>query len=113
MRFAHFVTIPPLEDVKGLFTATTSRPFGIGVSWTTWGTLDPDHILEFQPYIRPCHQRILMETVNDAQSPCAFLRQLLKPHGFNIINRKGEYTLDVLKGKTHVNKKEGITVVME
>jgi len=54
-----------------------------------------------------------METVNDAQSPCAFLRQLLKPHGFNIINRKGEYTLDVLKGKTHVNKKEGITIVME
>jgi len=41
------------------------------------------------------------------------MRQLLKPHGFNIINRKGEYTLDVLKSKTHVNKKEGITVVME
>jgi hypothetical protein len=54
-----------------------------------------------------------METVNGAQNPCAFLRQIMKPHGFNIIARKGTYTIDLLKGKTHVNKKEGITVVME
>jgi hypothetical protein len=112
MKFAQFVEIPPLEDVRGLFTAASGKPFGIGVTWTTWETVDPDHILEFQPYIRPCHQRILLETVNGIQNPCAFLRQLMKPHGFNIVVRRHEYHLEALKGQTHVSKKEGLTLVL-
>jgi hypothetical protein len=112
MKFSQFIEIPPVGDVQGLFTAATGRPLDIGVTWTTWRPLDPDHLLEFQAYIRPCHRRIFTETLDDIQSPCAFLRQLLKPHGFNIYKHKDEFCVGSLKGPTHVSKKAGTTLVM-
>ena len=111
LRMAQFKTIPPLELVKELFVATTGQAFHPEISWTSWRVPDPDDLFVFRPYIRNCHQNLLMETANGIQeNPCAFLRQLLRPHGYNIVRKRETYTLAIKKDGTTVSKAPGVTV---
>ena len=111
MSHAQFVVTPPVGEVHSLFTAATGCPFHVEVSWSQWKPLDPDSVFCFIPYIRPCHQKILMETGNSSRNPCAFLRQLLRPHGFGIEYYRNKWTLKELKADSKtVGKKEGTVV---
>lgn len=80
---AQFVIPPPLTKVTAIFTAATGRPLQAGVGWAEWNTLPQDDLETVRPYIRPCHQRLLNETIA-GKSPLALLRQLLRPHGYRI-----------------------------
>lgn len=112
MHYAQFKVIPPLDEIKELFTAATGVTFHMEASWTTWQPLDADDMLIFRPYIRKCHQKILMETVNGIhKDPCSFLRQLVRPHGFLIVYAGKRYTLTEAKEEVKVvEKKAGTTV---
>jgi hypothetical protein len=80
---AQFIVIPPLQRVAALFSIATTRPLEPEVTWTAWSSI-PDTVLEeFRQYIRPCHHKLLNETLT-GKSPLAFLRQLLRPHGYRI-----------------------------
>ena len=86
MRLTQFKQIPPLEDIQDLFRSVSGVKFFLESSWFSWISVDPDEFLQFLPYIRTCHQQILMETVNGVQkNPCSFLRQLLRPYGLTIV----------------------------
>lgn len=111
MSHAQFVVIPPLEEIHTFVTAATGGPCIVDATWRKWLPLDPDCVFAFLPYIRPCHQKLLMETADGVRDPCAFLRQLLRPYGFLIEFYRGRWTLKENKevAKT-VSKKEGTTV---
>jgi hypothetical protein len=116
MHNTQFKEIPPLEDVKDFLLALTGlQSFHIGATWLKWNPVDPDDIYMFLPYIRKCHQKILMDTANGIQkNPCALLRQLLRPHGFCIENVKKHYTICEWKEEVKtVGKKKGKVVVWE
>jgi len=111
---AQFVTIPPLDMVKELFITLTGLPFSEGVSWTVWQTVDPSDLYMFQPYIRKCHQQLLMETANGVQkNACSFLRQILRPHSFSIKLKKNRmyYLCEIKEDIKTVGKKDGKTVI--
>ena len=80
---AQFVIPPPLTKVSVIFTAATGRPLHAGVGWDAWISPPPTDLEAVRPYIRPCHQRLLNETLA-GKSPLALLRQLLRPHGYRI-----------------------------
>ena len=112
MQHAQFISLPPLVDIQELFVKAAGLPFQTNVSWSLWLPVDIDEILIFRPYIRPCHQKLLMDTVNGIQkNACSLLRQLLRPYGFSIIKKKKFYTLveikEIVKG---VSKKTGTTL---
>jgi hypothetical protein len=113
MQHAQFISLPPLNDIQDLFTRATGLPFQTNVSWSLWLPVDIDDILIFRPYIRPCHQKLLMDTINSVQkNACSLLRQLLRPYGFSIIKKKTFYTLVETKENVKgVGKKSGTTVV--
>jgi len=108
MSHAQFIDLPPLEEINNFFTAATGCPCKVDVTWTKWLPLDPDDIFYFVSYIRPCHQKLLMETADGVRDPCAFLRQLLRPYGFRIEFYRNKWTLidNKVESKT-VGKKEG------
>jgi len=115
MHHAQFVALPPLPDIQELFTAATGCPFQINVAWSAWLSIDVDSLFVFQPYIRPCHQKLLMDTINGKyKNVCSFLRQILRPYDFSIIKKKNFYTLveikEIVKG---VSKKNGTTVIWQ
>ena len=108
---AQFTTNPPLELVKELFFATTGQAFHLEISWKSWRTPDVEDLFIFLPYIRNCHQTLLIETANGIQeNACAFLRQLLRPHGYIIVRKRGTYTLSVKKKGISVATAPGVTV---
>jgi len=114
MHNTQFKEIPPLEDVKEFFTVLTGlQSFHIDATWLKWNPVNPDDIYIFRPYIRKCHQKILLDTANGIQkNPCALLRQLLRPHGFGIKYMKKRYTICEIKEEVKtVGKKRGATVV--
>lgn len=76
--------IPPIQKVKDLFVLVTGKTFYPGVTWSSWTpTADYTPFESVRPYIRPSHQTLLNAVVAGAH-PTAFLRQLLRPHGFKI-----------------------------
>jgi hypothetical protein len=116
MHNTQFKEIPPLDDVKDFFAAVTGISFHDSATWVKWKPVDPDDIYVFRPYIRKCHQKILMDTANGIQkNPCAFLRQLLRPHGYCIEYAKKQYTVCEYKEevKTVGKKKGGMVVWVE
>jgi len=110
---AQFIELPPLEMVKEFFTMVTGLPFREDAIWKTWHPVDPSDLYIFRPYIRKCHQQLLIETANGIQkNVCSFLRQLLRPYKFTIKLSKNMYRVCELKEETKtVGKKEGTTVV--
>ena len=110
---AQFVRLPPLDMIKELFTLATGLIFREDASWVIWQTVDPSDLYIFRPYIRKCHQQLLIETANGVQkNVCSFLRQLLRPYNFSIKLIKKTYHICELKEESKtVGKKEGVTVV--
>lgn len=86
---AQFSVIPPLHVVQSLFSQLTSRPFEHGVQWSEWVDVSSSVYEPFRTYIRVCHQlllnRLTQQTEEERETnPAAFLRQLLRPHGYII-----------------------------
>jgi hypothetical protein len=91
---AQFCAIPPLAKVEELFAAATATQLSSGVIWSEWHPIPAEQLEQFRPYIRPSHQRLLNLTVSgDHPAPCAFLRQLLRPHGYKIESAAHHWTL--------------------
>lgn len=111
MSFAQFREVPPLHDISELFVLATGSKFQPEITWVEWKTVDVDEVLCFLPYIRPSHQKLILETTSGERNPCALLRQLIRPYGFCIETHKTFWVLKELKfdPKT-VTKKVGITV---
>jgi hypothetical protein len=107
MHSTQFSELPPISDIGELFLKVTGVKLTLYTTWRTWILVDPEEYFIFQPYIRPCHQRILVETINGVQpNPCAFLRQLLRPYGLHIVKRNNQYKVCELSEQT-VGKKPG------
>jgi len=107
MHNTQFSELPPISDINDLFLKATGVKLTLYTTWSSWNPVDPEEYFIFQPYIRPCHQRILVETINGVQpNPCAFLRQLLRPYGLHIVKRNNQYKVCVVSEHT-VGKKPG------
>jgi hypothetical protein len=79
---AQFVVVPPLSRVRSLFESVTGVKFVPEACWKSWHVVNYDWLYEF---IRPSHQKLLIETIEGVQStPCSLLRQLLRPHDYRI-----------------------------
>ena len=108
---SQFTEVPPLNDIQELFMKASGLKLSLYTTWLVWKPLDPEDYFVFQPYIRPCHQRILMETINGQQpNPCSFLRQLLRPYGLLIQKSNSQYKIVEHTNPT-VGKKAGLTIV--
>lgn len=93
---AQFCAIPPLAKVEALFAAATAKQLTPGATWSEWHPISPEQYEMFRPYIRPSHQRLLNHTLSgENPTPCAFLRQLLRPHGYRIESANRCWTLRV------------------
>jgi len=91
---SQFVTLPPMEKVAWLFLHATGCRLEIDASWTSWNELTPESYVWLTPYIRPCHQTILHETMTGLHStPISLLRQLLRPYDYRIESGLGYWTL--------------------
>ena len=111
MSFAQFRELPLLHDIHEFFMMATGSPFQPEITWSVWKHVDVDDILCFQPYIRPSHQKIIMETASGERNPCALLRQLIRPYGFCIETHKTFWVLKEIKlDPKAVTKKVGLTV---
>ena len=111
MSFAQFRELPLLHDIHDFFMLATGSPFQPEITWSVWKEVDVDEILSFQPYIRPSHQKIIMETASGERNPCALLRQLIRPYGFCIETHKTHWVLKEMKlDPKAVTKKIGTTV---
>jgi hypothetical protein len=111
MSFAQFRDLPPLHDIHEFFMMATGSKFQPEVTWSSWQHVDVDDILCFQPYIRPSHQKIILETAAGERNPCALLRQLIRPYGFCIETHRTFWVLKEMKmDVAPVTKKAGTTV---
>jgi hypothetical protein len=113
MTYVQFKAIPPIEDSRELFKVATGCVFQVEMTWTRWIPVDPDDVISFHPYIRPCHIAILMETANGERNACSLLRQLLRPHGYGIMRQQGKtlWTLHELKENANTVGKKAGTVI--
>ena len=110
MHHAQFTDLPPFSDIEDLFKKATGLQLSLYTTWRLWKHVDPEDYAIFQPYIRPCHQRILLDTINGVQqSPCSLLRQLLRPYGILIQKTNKQYKLCEHTNPT-VGKKDGTTI---
>lgn len=106
---AQFILVPPIQRVAALFSIATTRPLDPEVTWTAWHLI-PDTVLEgFRQYIRPCHHKLLNETLA-GKSPLAFLRQLLRPHGYRIEATVGGWRLTSETAGKGIRIQPGVTV---
>jgi len=112
---AQFVVLPSLARITDLFTATTDVQMEEGATWTKWNYLSEEGYSWLLEYIRPCHQQILKETLENVQpNPAALFRQLLRPFNFTIkVHKKGWIlaTLNTPVAATTVTDKPGVTIV--
>ena len=92
---AQFSVIPPLGKIQVLFKDATDKEMIPGIHWSVWKTPPSTCIEELRPYYRPCHMHILNETLeNPAKTPCALLRQLLRPHNLQIQKKGSVWVLN-------------------
>lgn len=101
---AQFVQVPSLERIRQIFTFVTGQPFEPHVSWSKWNALSQADIEWVRAYIRPCHQKILNDTVG-GENPCRLMRQLLRPYDYYIVVKAGNFSLR--KGKEEKGVREG------
>jgi hypothetical protein len=91
---AQFVVVPPLSRISLLFEKVTACRFikeNVWKSWTPGIITDYDWLYEF---IRPSHQKLLIETIEGIHvNPCSLLRQLLRPHDYRIERTTYGWTL--------------------
>jgi len=108
---AQFSILPPLTKVAAFFKEVTGQPCEVDTTWSIWITdSDLSHYFdEFRFWYRPCHLKILNDTVAALHvNPAPLLRQLLRPHGLGIQYRKNMWKL--VKEKAVKIVEEPITV---
>jgi len=112
---AQFVVLPSLSRITELFTAATDVQMEEGATWTKWNHLPEEGYSWLLEYIRPCHQQILKETLENVQTtPAALFRQLLRPFHFTIKVHKKGWILAAIHtpaAATTVADKPGVTIV--
>jgi len=112
---AQFVLLPSLARIPELFTAATDVQMEEGATWTKWNHLPEEGYSWLLEYIRPCHQQILKETLENVQTtPAALFRQLLRPFHFTIkVHKKGWILAAINTAATSmtVADKPGVTIV--
>lgn len=82
---AQFAVVPIISRIKALFEAATHVKFVKEACWTTWQPVKVSDYEWLYDFIRPSHQKLLIETVEGIQkNPCSLLRQLLRPHDYRI-----------------------------
>jgi hypothetical protein len=104
---SQFVTLPPLEKVALLFLNATGCRFEVDASWKSWKPLTIEKLAWLRPYIRPCHQKILNDTISGVHAtPLALLRQLLRPYEYRIEAGNGGWVLRYGKPEKGVRIKQ-------
>ena len=69
---SQFVIIPPLERLVLLFEKSTGCRFIKEVVWKSWNPVVATEYEWLYEYIRPSHQKLLIETINGIQdTPCS------------------------------------------
>ena len=82
---AQFVVLPPLSRIESLFIKITNCKFVEEAVWKTWKSQPEEEYAWLYEYIRPSHQKLLIETIIGTQpNPCSLLRQLLRPYNYRI-----------------------------
>jgi hypothetical protein len=112
---AQFSVIPSGSKVASFFLLLTGQSMVPGAIWYSWNNVDNAAFELFRDYIRPSHHALLNAVISgDAANPCAFLRQLLRPHKFNIHASDGHWTLCTINSnrppKVVQHKKTDVTV---
>lgn len=112
---AQFSVIPSGSKVASFFLLLTGQSMVPGAIWYSWNNVDNAAFELFRDYIRPSHHALLNAVISgDAANPCAFLRQLLRPHKFNIHASDGKWTLCTISSnrppKVVQHRKTDVTV---
>ncbi len=109
---SQFMVVPPLAKIAPLFSKLTGCTLHIDACWSTWAMHTVEDFEWLRPYIRPCHQKILNETISREQpTPLALLRQLLRPHGMRIEQRNGQYIVVISSPMGGgICEKEGVVI---
>jgi hypothetical protein len=115
-QHSQFVVIPSKARITELFEAATGVAFNEDSTWTKWIPLPPlEAYAWLLEYIRPCHQQILKDTIDNTQAtPAALFRQLLRPFDLTIKVHKKGWILSALQppaALTTVADKPGVTIV--
>ena len=112
---SQFIVIPSKARVTELFEAATGAMLEEDSTWTKWSSLPVEAYTWLLEYIRPCHQQILKDTLDDKQpTPAALFRQLLRPFDLTIKAYKKGWILTALQPPvaiTTVADKPGVTIV--
>ena len=112
---AQFVVVPPFSRVSAFFTEATGKPLTNNITWEKWTTLSSTTYDEIELFIRPCHSSILYSTRDGIYStPCALMRQLLRPHGFRIEYRNNVWKIcDAHSQGKGIRTRSGCVIVWE
>lgn len=110
-----FTVIPSLAKVADYFQRLTGKQLIIGTYWSAWRDLNSEQYDVLRQYYRPCHTRVLDDTIaKKYENACVLLRQLLRPHGYKIEKSGASWTLQEITTEPKqkgVTTKEGTTVV--
>jgi hypothetical protein len=105
---AQFIVVPTLSKVSIIFQEATGKPLSSNVTWKCWNKLSNETYEDIEAYIRPCHRGILEGTISGIYStPCALIRQLIRPYGMKIDYRNKLWTLR----DSDENKEKGIRTI--
>ena len=113
---AQFIVVPPLAKVSLYFREATGKSFTPFITWTSWNALSNETYTDIETYIRPCHSSIFDSTRNgNYDTPCALMRQLLRPHGLRIDYRNNVWTLREIEGDTEkgIRTKSGCLIIWD
>jgi hypothetical protein len=84
-EMAQFVVVPAIDRIRRLFELATGAKFTNDACWKSWTPIQTAEYEWLYDFIRPCHQKLLIETVEGVQeNPCSLIRQLLRPHEYRI-----------------------------
>ena len=112
---SQFIVVPSRVRIAEVFEAATGAPLEEDATWTKWNPLPAEAYAWLLEYIRPCHQQILKETLEDTQpTPAALFRQLLRPFDLTIKVHKKGWILSALQpppSTKTVEDKPGVTIV--
>jgi hypothetical protein len=112
---SQFVVVPSRVRINELFEAATGTVMEEGATWTKWHPMPLEAYAWLLEYIRPCHQQILKDTLDDKQpTPAALFRQLLRPFDLTIKAHKKGWVLNTLQPPPvtkRVEDKPGVTIV--
>ena len=106
---SQFVVIPPLKLVEKIFQCCTEKPLEAGVTWIQINEPDAQSMQIIRKYIRNSHAK-LWEQFAQGFGALAFLRQILRPHGFSIKKAEPGYKLILLAANETVIIRSGQTI---